>query len=147
LDRPQLLRYLRRAGAVLATLGVGVFGLGLFFLDFGVSSTPFQRSLVAALYFLVAGFAVGLLVPRERSARLYGSLAAWATMLMGAVGLVVSLGSPDSADFRLAALLLLGPLAFSLAGVRVARLLRQRSSRALAITSPPVDETDPLNGS
>ena len=128
MDRPQLLRYLRRAGAVLVTLGVGAPGLGLLFLDFGVSTTPLQRSLVAALYFFVAGFAVGLLVPRERSAWLYASLAAWATMLLGAVGLVVSLGSPDSADFRLTAMLLLGPLAFSLAGVWVARLLRRRSS-------------------
>jgi peptidoglycan/LPS O-acetylase OafA/YrhL len=124
LDGRQLSRYLRYLGIALAILTAGVLGLALIFLDFGVATTPSQRTVIAALYFFAAG-ALCAVLGRGKRVWLWAGLVTWATTTLGFVGLLVSLANPESADLPLI-IKLFGPVPFSLTGAVAGRLIRGR---------------------
>jgi hypothetical protein len=117
-------RAVRLGLATLLALLVGLAGLGLVFTDIGPGGTGAGRVVTGAALFFLGGLGVGLLAPEGRAWLLAGACA-WGLLLLGGMGLWLTLTSPASGDPALAALFVLGPLTASLAGGLVGARLRR----------------------
>ncbi len=121
-------RTLRLIAALLVAVSAGLLGLAFVFTDLGPATSGSGRALSGGASFLAAGVAIGLLYARGRWWLLAG-LASSGMILLGLVGLVVSLTDPASADLRLSLLFLLGPLASALLGGYAGAFLRRARDR------------------
>ena len=122
---------LRFVIALLIAVLAGVGGLLLLYTDIGPGDVGPPRAAMGAIYFLGAGFAIGAVNPRGRGWWLAG-IAAWTLVVIGAVGVRVSLTDPASADMPLALLLLVGPVVCSLIGGRLGARMMARGSETPA---------------
>lgn len=100
---------------VLIVLAAGVVGLGLVFTDLGPGRTGAARVWTGGLFYFLAGTLVGWLNGGSAGRR-WAATTAWGMILLGAVGLWISLTDPASGDLALALLFLLGPLGSALLG-------------------------------
>lgn len=128
-------RGLKVALTVLCAVAVGLLGLALVFVDVAPTETAVGRVATGAALFLVAGLAVGFANPEGRAWLLAG-LAAWGLVLLGGMGLWLSITSPASGDAGLALLFLLGPLAAALLGGWLGARARRRRARGPAGSDP-----------
>ena len=95
-------------------LAVGLGGVALFVQLGPAESVPLRVALAVLLY-LLGGAAVGALHSSGRGWAL-AALNAWSGVLLGSVGLGVTLTDPRPGDLWLSLAFLSGPLALSLAG-------------------------------
>ena len=72
------------AASVLFALVVGLFGLSLFFSDFGPGETIAVRFLIAGLVFLFSGLVIGLINPRSW---LLSGMVGWGGFLLSLLGM------------------------------------------------------------
>lgn len=113
---------------VALALGIGLLGLGIVFTDTPLTETATGRLLSGVTLFFGSGLILGLLNPEGRGWIVAG-LGAWGLMLLGAMGLWLSVANPPSADYPLSLTFLAGPLSLALGGGYLgARLRRSRRS-------------------
>lgn len=116
---------------VVAGVVLGLPGLWIAASGGGPAGTPGGRLLGSAAYFVVAGFAVGLLAGGGRRAYL-ASLVAWGPALLGATGTVLALSATGaSGGLALALLYLTFPAGLALAGGWLGGRLGGRVLRAV----------------
>lgn len=108
--------------AVTIVVLAGLVGLALVFTDVVPIRLGLPRILLGAAFYLAVGF--GLARLRVDAKPLTWALAAgWGPVLLGIVGLWVSVTDPASGDWGLAVLFLLGPGAAAALGAGVAAKL------------------------
>lgn len=119
---------IRYALTLTLALAAGIAGLLLVYTDIGPGDVGPGRVVVGAIYFALCGVVIGVIGPAGKG-RWIAAIAAWAMIVLGAVGVRVSLTEPASADMPFALMLLLGPLVCVLAGGRLgARLAGQATA-------------------
>lgn len=120
---------MRKLLTVLIVLAAGIAGLGLVFTDLGPGDTEAARLWTGGVFYFLAGSLVGWL-NGGRSGRRWAAATAWGMILLGVVGVWISLTDPASADLRLALLFLLGPLGAALLGGALGAALADRGGTA-----------------
>ncbi len=114
----KILYFLKLVLVVFIAVIIGVFGLSLFFSDFGPSETVLSRGLTIFILFLISGVLIGYIVPEAWP---MSGLIAWGAVLIGAVGLLGGRNSP----LEEVALLFL-PLGFALGAGYAGAVLRRK---------------------
>lgn len=99
----------------LLVLVAGVAGLALVFTDLIPVPPGWARIAAGAVLYVAAGWILGRLNTGRRPLR-WALGAAWGLILLGGVGLWISLTDPASGDLALAALFVLGPATAALVG-------------------------------
>jgi len=110
--------------SILAVILAGVVGLSLVFTDLLPVAPGGGRVIAGGVFYLAVGFLLARLHAAGRPLR-WAVASAWGLMLLGVIGVWISMTDRSSGDWTLALLFLVGPgIAAGVGGVLGARRVR-----------------------